>query len=372
MTKVLTIFIDGVPYDQLHKMPFAHSFESRARLVPILGYSVNCQTQLFTGKTPDEIGFWCEWEYSPETSPFRKIRALLPFLALAEWWHPAERAVHKVLDKFSPVVSTKNIPIRYLSDFDETGHSVFDEKFAGSSLLDDPGMTTFLHWQFADTPRRDAEMVRAAKSHIECEEDLGDILLTLFRIDYSSHWDGVGSPNYDATLLETDGFIRELTEAYLDKVPDGIVYVVSDHGMANIEHHVRIDLESRFGKPKHSTYAYFTEGTILRVWCQDPELRGRIESYLGSFEGVEKFSDDERLGQGITRRSYGDSIFHAHEGYQFVPSFWGPAPSVGMHGHHPRFRSQHGVCLGTREGEFTGEIGATDFYRVLARHLDRR
>ena len=44
MSKTLTIFIDGLPYDQLHKISSAKLFEGRARLIPILGYSVNCQT----------------------------------------------------------------------------------------------------------------------------------------------------------------------------------------------------------------------------------------------------------------------------------------------------------------------------------------
>jgi hypothetical protein len=40
-----------------------------------------------------------------------------------------------------------------------------------------------------------------------------------------------------------------------------------------------------------------------------------------------------------------------------------------MHGHHPRYSNQHGVCLSSRKGDFEGEIGAGEFYQLLASHL---
>jgi hypothetical protein len=82
VARSLTIFIDALPFDQLPKIPYTREFVSQARLIPILGYSVNCQTQLFTGQTPDEIGFWCEWQYDPDGSPFRKWRWLLSLASL--------------------------------------------------------------------------------------------------------------------------------------------------------------------------------------------------------------------------------------------------------------------------------------------------
>ncbi len=365
MPRVLTIFIDGVPYDQLQNMPYARELKSHARLVPTLGYSVNCQTMLFTGKTPDEIGFWCEWSYDPENAPFRRIKALLPLLSLAEAWYPAKRVVHKVLDRLRWVSCTKNIPIRYLADFKENGRSVFDRGFDKPSLLDHPEMTSLLHWHFENNEERDEVMFRAALKKIREEDDPGHITLMLAKLDHCSHWEGVASAPYNEVLLENDRHIRELTEAFLEKSPDGVVFVVSDHGMSNIEHEIDLQLEKRFGRPSASTYSYFTEGTLMRLWCHDAELEKAIRGYLAGIAGLERFGDDERLEFGITRPEYGDHIYHTHEGYQLVPSFWGPKPSVGMHGHHPRFPSQHGICLSSREGDFSGEVGATDFYRVL-------
>ena len=119
MANSLTIFIDALPFEQLQKMPYTREFASQARLIPILGYSVNCQTQLFTGKTPDEIGFWCEWQYDPDNSPFRRWRWALSFASLVEGLYPARRLIHKILDRLRLVSCTKNIPLRKLADFNE-------------------------------------------------------------------------------------------------------------------------------------------------------------------------------------------------------------------------------------------------------------
>jgi hypothetical protein len=143
------------------------------------------------------------------------------------------------------------------------------------------------------------------------------------------------------------------------------VLVVSDHGMSNIENFIELELEKQFGRPSASSYAYFTEGTILRIWCHSPELGEAIDAYLREIQGVARLTDDERLQQGITQGSFGDLIYYSEDGYQFVPSFWGPKPSVGMHGHHPANRSQHGVVLSTRQENFPEQIGARDFYKVL-------
>jgi hypothetical protein len=369
MSKALTIFIDGVPFDQLHKMPFSRTFASRARLVPILGYSVNCQTELFTGRTPDELGFWCEWEFDPERAPFRRIRWLLPLLALAEHWYLAKRVVHRVLDRLGDASSTKNIPIRELAHFAETGHSVFSDEFDQPSLLDHPGLRKFLHPHFANTPRRDAETVSAAKAYIESSQHPDHVLVTLTRLDHCSHWDGVGSEPYDAMLLENDGQIRELAQAFLAKVPDGTVFVVSDHGMSNIEHTVDLGLERLAGPQRPDRYVYFAEGTILRVWCRNTDVCEKIRSHLDRIEGIEQVPAAERREFGITSARFGDLIYHTHEGYQIVPSYWGPGRSVGMHGHHPRYPGQHGICLSSRAGDFEHEVHAKDFYRVLSKAL---
>lgn len=369
MSRTLTIFIDGLPFNQLEKLPYSSRLASKGALVPILGYSVNCQTQLFTGKKPDELGFWGEWTYAPETAPFRKLSPLLKLLSWVEVSYYGKRIVHRFLDKLGYASATKNIPLSYLGKFEETGHSVLSTWFKQDSLLQHPKMKVILHNTFPVVERRDEDAFKATMQHIEQTEDLESVLVTFTRIDACSHWDGVASPTYDKLLVIQDGYIEALSEAFLAKVPDGTILVASDHGMVNVTEHVNINLEREIGKPDANDYAYFTEGTILRVWCDNPETRERIIAYLENVDGMEQLGEEDRKEFGITDKKFGDLIYHTHEGHQFVPSYWGPKPSVGMHGYHPRYESQHGICLSSKPGDFEGKVTATDFYNVLSGYL---
>lgn len=351
-------------------MPFASQFASRAALIPGLGYSVNCQTALFTGKTPDELGYWCEWSYSPTTSPFRRLRPLLRWLALAEFFYPAKRVLHRILNKLYAPIQTKNIPLAYLADFDETGHSVFSHHFAQTSLLDRKDLKKFLHADFIANDQIDRHIFESAKHFIETTPAPGHILITLVRLDTCSHWEGVGSEPYRQMLQENDRYIRELSAAYKKKHPGGLIFVVSDHGMANVERTVHVDLEQRFGKPSSKSYVYFSEGTLWRIWCPDMTLRNEIDNYMCSIADVHRLTAEERKEFGITNPQFGDLIYYTPEGVMFAPSYWGPRPSYAMHGHHPHAPGQHGVCLSNRAGDFTGQVKATDFYRVLKESLE--
>ena len=280
---------------------------------------------------------------------------------------PPSGVFHKVVDRLAPVSYTKNIPIPYLAMFDETGHSVFDDAFSQPSLLDHPRLTKFLHHAYAPPgPERDQRTFEAALSHIRNAETPGSVLLTLVEVDSCSHWQGVGSEPYNVLLAENDRYIRELTQAFKAREPDGAVFVVSDHGMSNIERTLALGLEEEFGPPGAGTYAYFSEATILRIWTEDAELRRRIADHLDGIRGLRLCDAEERRANGITRPEFGDLIYYTDEGVQIVPSFWGPKPSVGMHGHHARHPGQHGICLTTELDAFPDTLTAKDFYHVLA------
>ncbi len=369
MPATLVLFVDGLPFDQLEKMTFASTLQAKARLIPVLGYSVNCQTQLFTGKSPDELGFWCEWSFDPKGSPYAPISPLLKLAAPLERSYLLKRVIHRVMDRIWPRGHSKNIPLAYLPLFRESGHTVFSEEFDQDSLLEHPDVTCFLYRDYAGTPNVDAAIHEAALKHLKTGAR-GSVLCSFIQLDHVSHWQGVDSEEYDAMLAENDRAFHELTEAFLENEPDGTVLIVSDHGMSNIHTEVKIDLEGQFGRPSAESYAYFTDGTILRAWVPDASLLEPMRNYLDGIEGLDAITDEDRRRDGISRPEFGDLIYHTPEGLQIVPSFWGPKPSAGMHGHHPRFPGQHGICLSNREVFTKDRMSAVDFYSVLSQSLE--
>jgi hypothetical protein len=121
MRPTLTIFIDGSPFDPLPNMAFAGEMAGRARLGPNLGYSVNCQTEFFTGESPDEVSF-------------------------------------------------------HLADYDAIGFSVFDPRFPLPALLDGPRWTKFLHPQFPPGRERDGQNKDERKELGRSRPAFGDLI----------------------------------------------------------------------------------------------------------------------------------------------------------------------------------------------------
>ena len=48
---VLLIFIDSFPYYYLENTKYMSVFETVAKVIPGFGYSINCQAEIFSGKT---------------------------------------------------------------------------------------------------------------------------------------------------------------------------------------------------------------------------------------------------------------------------------------------------------------------------------
>ena len=361
----MLIFIDGFPFYYLDKAPQMSQFEGKARLIPGFGYSINCQLELFTGLQPDEVGYFGDWTYAPERSPFRRAKILLRLLNPVGRVYYLDRLLHKALGKITRI-EVKNIPFSYLPMMAPNSGDIFKREisvdlFHGAATFFWPD---FLHLKWG---KRDAATFIAAMDAIEAD---GKVVLTFTELDHIAHACGVGSPEFDHHVEHIDSWVSDLKEEFLKRYPDGVVIVVSDHGMVNVNKRVHIKLESVLGTPGKRPYAYFLDGTILRVWTFDARIRARCKEYLNSLEVGVILTSDERKRWGVSSPTFGDIIFVANEGVMFVPSFWGRKLSRAMHGYLPDLASQHGIFLCSqplKDDMFT----ANQVYRELAKLLGK-
>ncbi|MGH9019671.1 MAG: alkaline phosphatase family protein, partial [Acidimicrobiales bacterium] len=119
----------------------------RRPLRPILGYSDSIRATLFTGRQPDETGYWMEYAYRPESSPWAGFDRLAPLDRV-----PSDLALRALKLGLSSTVmrplaarrglahmSLRAVPFRAIGRFDLTLHepmtspgalgcaSIFDE-----------------------------------------------------------------------------------------------------------------------------------------------------------------------------------------------------------------------------------------------------
>ena len=364
MQPVLVVFIDSFPYYCLDQAPFLSSLPSRARLIPGFGYSTSNQTALFTGMTPDDLGYFGEWTYDPDNSPLKRWRWLLKLASPVQRFYYADRVVHRVLVKAAKI-QVKNIPLKLLGHFSNPYISVFDPKFPAESLLKLPGVKGTYSYHYRSLPYRevDGKVYETAKQLIaELRED-EHVVVSMTKLDAVGHWEGV-EQEYHEKIVELDRWIEDLYQRLQSRFPSAKLAVISDHGMVNVSRGVKLDLEKVFGRPGPDSYFYYLEGTLLNVWAFESGLADRIKDYLHELKIGRVLSADERVTFGLTSQSFGDVIFVIDEPLMFVPSFWGGRPSKGMHGYYPENPSQHGIFLSS-EGEGERTLRNVDVYPEL-------
>ena len=121
--------------------------------------------------------------------------------------------------------------------------------------------------------------------------------------------------------------------------------VFSDHGMAKVIDSIEINLENEFGQCNETSYLYFKDSTMLRVWCFNTDIDNEIEHFLAQRTDGILLSEIQRQYYGVTNPDYGTHIFILNEGLVFQPGFFGRKTPKGMHGYLPEISSQQGILL---------------------------
>lgn len=344
---VLIIFIDGFPYRFIKKTKYIKKFPVKVKVKPSIGYSINIKAEIFGGYSPDQLGWFCKWDYDPKS----KFRWFAPFFYAFDVFkdiYLINRGLHRVLSKIFGDLG--NIPFKYLPFISKNSVDIFSPFFFGDSLLklDNLKVISSEIFKLNKPIEIDYKIFKQGLKYIQ-ENPMRNILLTFIALDYIGHWKGPNSKEYYKYILRMDEYVEELKTQYLKINKNGLVIVLSDHGMSEVKKGVRLNLERLFGKPNKNKYFYIMDGTILRFWCFNFEICEKIKKYLNELHFGKVLSEEERIKYGITRRKFGDIIFLINEGYMFCPSFWGNKLSKGMHGYHPDFENQKGIFLFSQE-----------------------
>ena len=342
MADTLIIFIDSLRYDQATKMDFLGRLPGLCPVRPGFGYSVNIHAELFAGCRPDDVGYFCEWMVNPAEAPCYRLRALLPLLDGIFRPYMLNRGLQRLLTRgYRPDHIMPNIPLRHLDKFAVAGEHIFSPRFPKPTLFSEhPGLHVLPYRGVAPKGSRDEVIHRRALAALAEHPQL---FVPLPDLDGIGHNHGLGSPEHEAHLARLDRWVAELARAFHRRYPTGHLFIISDHGMANVKGGVRLDIEARCGRSGLHSYLYFSDATLLRVWVYDEALRQPLAEFLGSLPRGHLVTDEERRHYGLTNPAFGDFILVLEEGYCFEPSTFARHIPKGMHGYHPELPSQWGV-----------------------------
>jgi hypothetical protein len=332
----------------------------RRPLQPILGYSDSIRAAFFTGKYPDQTGYWMEYCYRPETSPWTGLSQLqavdripsslgrrITKMGLSRTLMPMVARSRDV-----PHLSLRNMPLRAIHKFDLT----LRQPITAPQALGCPSIFDFCRaagrpWLYLDSARahRSTDLVAQVR---EAPDNVGLIFVYLHQVDMAAHVFGISSPLFWRFVHSTDALYGRILRAARLRFGDLSPTVFSDHGMSVLLRQRSIDeLLNHPGFPDRFLVAL--DATMVRLWYFDDdaslanELRERVSA---RFPG--HFLNDGELRSFHLRfgsRLYGDDIFLLPPGHGVFPNFHSYIKPKAMHAYDPADRDQWGIFIGPRE-----------------------
>lgn len=352
------VFVDALAEYYLDRyrdeLAVVRDLPSRVGIEPGMGFSINIKAELLAGLTPDDLGFFCKWNYRPE--PAFRVPGWARILGgLFDGHQLTSRLAHRVLSR---VIGTDlfTIPFDEIDLFEPVGiPEAYLEDFPHATVLSEGGFRRVVHGPGMASDRAVTEAAVALMSSSD------NLYVTLIEPDAVGHRQGPHSAGMARKLEEVASQVEALWSAHR-AAGRGVFLLFSDHGMAPVTNHPWFDPADHFGPPGHRRYACFSDSTMLRFWVFDDSLRDRIGERLANLEWGTVLGAEERERFGITSMAHGDILFLVDEGVIPTPSHVGGKHprAVGMHGYHPDLESQRGLAAWWTPADVEGESGAVE------------
>ena len=364
----LIIFVDGFAYDYLDHAPYLNGLPAKARMVPGLGYSVNQKALLLGPYSPDEAGYFCQWTYDPR-SPLRNWAWLFKAMSLFDSDIRISAIAHKAMSRLTGI-DLFTIPFKYLSFFSSMrGTEAYTDEFSLPTVLSQrrDELRRVLYRDHSRGPDRDARLFREAQRTIDGDGNPHQLFVASADLDSVGHRNGPCSSATAAKVGELDELIGQTIDRFLNTYPDGRVCVFSDHGMTDIKTYVPVGFEHALGPASESTYLYFLDATLARVWCFSDAVYDTAVQYLDSLGAGKRLTDAERDYYGVASKSFADIIFLFSEGLTPERGFAGGIRTHALHGYDPELASQHGIFMSNSPELLEDSVGPEG--RIAARDV---
>lgn len=386
---LLVFLIDAFRHDFLLEDVTPNLFELaddgiNRPLQTILGYSDAIRATFFTGRQPDETGYWMEYCYRPERSPWQGLSRLAPLdripsdFALRSLKLAASTTAMRFAARRAnlPHLSMRNIPFRALDKFDLTLHQPMTApKALGYPSVFDKCVEAGRPWAYLDASRvrRGSDLLRQLD---DVPENVGLIFVYLHQIDQAAHLFGITAPIFWRRVRSTDELAGRILGNVRRRFGDVTTLVFSDHGMSPLSRQIGIpELTLHPGFPDRFFFAL--DATMVRLWYLDDderlrqELRERVANrYPGYFLG-----DDELAKHHLqfATRLYGDDFFLLPPGIAIFPNFHSFIKPKAMHAYDPADQDQWGIFIGPEAAapRVSDPVSLTEVTGLVMDALDR-
>jgi hypothetical protein len=356
---VALVLVDALGWTRVGEGSFlAAELPHRRPLETVLGFSAGAIPALLSGTWPAENGHWVMFHRDPGRSPFGIARwiARAP-RRVRESWRVRQWVKESCRGAVGGYFDLYEVPWAELAELDVCERAnLYAPGGLGTigTFLDDAAgrrmRTRVWDWRSDDRANEQAfvDTAIAAAGDPGAHPDL--LFWYTPSVDALMHEHGVHAPVVDERLSRIEAAIRRVLAGARAQGREVWLYVLSDHGMADVTRHV--DVMARVTasglRPGHDYHAFY-DSTLARFWFGNPLAEGALRSALAGLPG--RFlarEDEERWGIHFADRRYGEAIWLVDEGGLIVPSYMGSRPVRAMHGYDPATPDSQALCLSNR------------------------
>lgn len=353
----LFVFIDALGWEVLRGRRFLEDeLPWRQPVRSVLGYSSACVPSILTGLAPRDHGQWSFFFCSPDTSPFRSLRALrhLPRLiterARVRGW--LSKLIAR-LHGFTGYFQLYQLPFEHAHEFD---YCEKQDLFAPGGINGSPTVFDRLRergvpFHMSDWRREEGHNLDSLKSDLATGK-IRFAFVYLPALDGALHEVGKAHPDITQRIAAYESSLREVLELARRTYGDVRLSVISDHGMADVGREEDLQallsaLPYQFGRD----YVAALDSTMARFWFRSDGARAAVAALLADLDWGRNLQADElaALGCDFDANRYGELIFLADPGVVITPSHMGRTAPRGMHGYHPDHPDSDAVLLSSHE-----------------------
>jgi hypothetical protein len=361
-TPILVIFVDALPYDRAVNIVEKLAAPTYLKSVPGAGYSINVKAEMFAGLKPDDVGYFCEWNYDVESSVAWPVKALMSIL---DWVGGISFFLDRVFHKLTTKLLGENvyaIPFRVMPFLKNSGLTAYERDFQHPTFLSEGAFDRVL---YSEEGVNDKKVFEKALGKLQ-KEKCSRLFVSTAELDGVMHNHGMFCEEYENQIALIEDHAVRLINEFLDlHGPEAHYFLFSDHGMAPVLQAVDFDIRDICGAPGNDSYLYCVDATFYRVWLNDKTLEAKINAAFSDLKEGHILTVAERKHFGLVDLKHGDVIFMLDESKQFAPNFFGRGICQAMHGYEPQLESQLGSFV-SNLGHLHGEkIEAVDIYKTI-------
>jgi hypothetical protein len=298
-------------------------------LKSILGSSKAGMASIISGLKPIDHRLWADYFYSPQTSPFKKLKWLSLFPSSLMDWGSVRINLAEQVKKWCEIKGDFNlyqIPFEIFPNFDYAGKNPIwtPGGLQGAKTIFDHLKEFDINWFCDDSTESDEDKIRLLKRSIS-EQKISFAFLKLNGLESLMREVGTNHPKVDALMNWYSTEIESLlifAQKYYEEAP---LYIFSNQAMQDVVGSVDLICKIKMlGLEEGIDYAMIVESTMARFWFLSDEAGKKIKKCLLEVREGRILSDLELKSEGvyISDHKFGDCIFIVNAGLVISPNYW--------------------------------------------------